>query len=584
MNSLPKLPGIAALQALYRQGSLTPLQMMRELLARIAAYPDPAVWISRFDDGALLETAGRLGETPDPARPLWGIPFAVKDNIDVAGLPTTAACPAYAYQPAEDAQVVARLRAAGALVIGKTNLDQFATGLNGTRSPYGAPRCVYNGDYISGGSSSGSAVAVAAGLVSFALGTDTAGSGRVPAGINNLVGLKPTRGWLSNRGLLPACRSLDCISVFALDVDDAECVALQAAGFDAQDIYSRPAPTLPLRLRGFRFGIPKDPPWYGDALAEAAFAQSCEQLRGLGAELVSVDFTPLFDTAALLYHGPWVAERSAAAGEFLRTHAQDMDPTVRGIVEQGLRYSAVDAFEGEYRRRELQQRADAIMASVDALLVPTAPSVYTVAQMQADPVELNSRLGLYTNFVNLLDWSALALPAAFRSDGLPSGITLIAPAWQDRALADFGRRWLKREILPAAQPKPASSLRVAVVGAHLRGMPLNRELTELGASFVEATHTSTAYRLYALRNTTPPKPGLARSGEGAAIEVELWDLPMENVGRFLAGVHAPLGIGSLELADGRWVKGFICEPQAIAEASDITHYGGWRAYRAAPPS
>ncbi|WP_051362375.1 allophanate hydrolase [Solimonas soli] len=594
--AFPKKLDLATLQALYASGRATPLDVVDEVLRRCDAYAalDPAVWIGRADADALRDEARALivaGRRAD--QPLWGVPFAAKDNIDCRGIDTTAACPEFAYRPSDDATVVARLRAAGALLVGKTNLDQFATGLNGTRSPYGAPRSVYSREHVSGGSSSGSAVAVAAGLVAFSLGTDTAGSGRVPAAFNGLVGLKPTRGWLSTRGVVPACRSLDCVSVFANSVTDAERIADVAGAYDAGDAYSRRAPAAPAARLPRRFGVPAAPRFFGDAQAEQAWQRVCAQAREGGAELLPLDFEVLHDIAALLYDGPWVAERLAATEDFLREHADAMHPVVRAIVEQGRKYSAVDAFRAEYRLRELKPRAEALMASVDALLVPTAPSMPTVAQLLADPVQPNSELGTYTNFVNLLDWSALAVPAGLRDDGLPFGITLIGPAWADRALAAFGRRWLRESPEQAAGAKPmsvhepaADHVRLAVVGAHLRGMPLNRELGERDAIFVETTHTSSDYRLYALANTQPPKPGLAKTGDGAPIEVELWDVPLSAFGSFVAGVPAPLGIGTLTLADGRTVKGFICEGWALADALDITAHGGWRAYRAslAPPA
>nr|WP_206370727.1 allophanate hydrolase [Solimonas marina] len=435
---------IRRLQQQYADGTSTPLAMVDALIERCAAYDDPAVWISRAADATLREQARALmaaGRRDD--QPLWGVPFAVKDNIDCAGFETSAACPAFAYRPAADAGVIARLRAAGALLVGKTNLDQFATGLNGTRSPYGAPRSVYDRDYVSGGSSSGSAVAVAAGLVAFSLGTDTAGSGRVPAAFNGLVGLKPTRGWLSTRGVVPACRSLDCVSIFAHDVEEAWLLANVAGGFDADDAYSRPAPAFDAALPDtLRLGVPRQPEFFGDEHAARAYEQACRQAHEqLGATLVEFDFEPLNEVAALLYDGPWVAERLAATESFLEQHPDAMHPVVRDVIERGREFSAVDTFRAEYRRLELQRHADHLMASVDALFVPTAPSMHTVAAMQADPVRLNSELGYYTNFVNLLDWSALAVPAGLRDDRLPFGVTLIGPAWADAALAAIGRRW-----------------------------------------------------------------------------------------------------------------------------------------------
>ncbi|MFU0929227.1 allophanate hydrolase [Kluyvera cryocrescens] len=529
----------------------------------------------------------RYRDNPD-ALPLFGIPFAVKDNVDVAGWPTTAACPAFEYIAKRDATAVARLKAAGAMVIGKTNLDQFATGLVGTRSPYGAVANTFNADYVSGGSSSGSASVVARGLVPFAFGTDTAGSGRVPAGFNNIVGLKPTKGWLSAKGVVPACRLNDTLSVFALTVDDAFYIASLAGGVDPEDAYSRSNPaTAPAALpQKPVLAIPEVLNFFGDTQAQAAWEKALDALCDGGATLRPIDFSAFSQLAEQLYQGPWVAERTAAVGDMLQ-HPEQMDPTVYTIVSAGLNYSAVDAFKAEYLRAELAQKIHQALADVDALVVPTSPTIHTLEEMKQEPIRFNSQFGTYTNFTNLADLSALALPAPLRDDGLPAGITLIAPAWHDRALADFGLRWQQQLALPLGAtglpftahatlaPSP-HHVRVAVVGAHLRGMPLNFQLTTRDAAFVEATHTAPHYRLYALANTQPQKPGIARDTAGAAIEVELWDIPLARFGEFVAEIPAPLGIGSLELSDGRWVKGFICEPAALNDATDITEFKGWR--------
>ncbi|SQC34720.1 allophanate hydrolase [Kluyvera cryocrescens] len=529
----------------------------------------------------------RYRDNPD-ALPLFGIPFAVKDNVDVAGWPTTAACPAFEYIAKRDATAVARLKAAGAMVIGKTNLDQFATGLVGTRSPYGAVANTFNADYVSGGSSSGSASVVARGLVPFAFGTDTAGSGRVPAGFNNIVGLKPTKGWLSTKGVVPACRLNDTLSVFALTVDDAFYIASLAGGVDPEDAYSRSNPaTAPAALpQNPVLAIPEVLNFFGDTQAQAAWEKALDALCDGGATLRPIDFSAFSQLAEQLYQGPWVAERTAAVGDMLQ-HPEQMDPTVYTIVSAGLNYSAVDAFKAEYLRAELAQKIHQALADVDALVVPTSPTIHTLEEMKQEPIRFNSQFGTYTNFTNLADLSALALPAPLRDDGLPAGITLIAPAWHDRALADFGLRWQQQLALPLGAtglpftahatlaPSP-HHVRVAVVGAHLRGMPLNFQLTSRDAAFVEATHTAPHYRLYALANTQPQKPGIARDTAGAAIEVELWDIPLAHFGEFVAEIPAPLGIGSLELSDGRWVKGFICEPAALNDATDITEFKGWR--------
>ncbi len=521
--------------------------------------------------------------------PLFGIPFAIKDNVDAAGWPTTAACPAIANVAERDATAVAKLKAAGAILIGKTNLDQFATGLVGTRSPYGAVANAFNPDYVSGGSSSGSASVVARGLVPFALGTDTAGSGRVPAGFNNIVGLKPTKGWLSATGVFPACRLNDTLSVFALTVDDAWQVATLAGGFDAEDAYSRsnPATTPATFSPNPVLAIPDALVFFDDSAAEQAWQAALGALRESGVTLKPIDFTAFYQLAEQLYQGPWVAERTVAVGDTLN-HPEQMDPTVHTIIAAGLNYSAVEAFKAEYLRAELARKIQTALAEVDALVVPTSPTIHTLADMAREPIRFNSQFGTYTNFTNLADLSALALPAPFRGDGLPAGITLLAPAWHDRALADFGRRWQQQLALPlgatghafpvisSSLPPSAHHVRVAVVGAHLRGMPLNFQLIQRDAVFVEATETAACYRLFALANTQPPKPGIARDADGAAIQVELWDIPLARFGEFVAEIPAPLGIGSLELADGRWVKGFICEPAALNDATDITEFKGWR--------
>lgn len=553
---------------------------------------DDNAWIFLADEEQLrvqLDTLFPLYHANPDALPLFGIPFAVKDNVDVSGWPTSAACPAFTYTAEYDATAVARLKAAGAVVIGKTNLDQFATGLVGTRSPFGAVSNTFNSDYVSGGSSSGSASVVARGLVPFSFGTDTAGSGRVPAGLNNIVGLKPTKGWLSAKGVVPACRLNDTLSVFALTVEDAFYIATLAGGEDTDDAYSRTNPsTAPAALpQNPVFAIPAELRFFGDTQAETAWLSALEALRASGATLQPINFSPFYQLAEQLYQGPWVAERTASVGEMLQ-HPEQMVPIVHTIISAGLDYSAVDAFNAEYLRAELTQKIQHALSDVDLLVVPTSPTIHTLEDMKQEPILFNSQFGTYTNFTNLADLSALALPAPFRADGLPAGITLIAPAWHDRALADFGLRWQQQLALPlgatglpftpqgATLPVSPHHVRVAVVGAHLRGMPLNFQLTTRDAAFVETTETAPCYGLYALANSQPAKPGIARQTSGAAIVVELWDIPLARFGEFVAEIPAPLGIGSLELADGRWVKGFICEPAALNDATDITESKGWR--------
>ena len=585
---------IGALQAAYA-GGLTPLDMVEEVIRRRDALADRAVFISETPAKALRAAARAVMAGPRDL-PLWGVPFAVKDNIDVAGLPTTAGCPAFAYDPAGDATVVARLRAAGAIVIGKTNLDQFATGLNGTRSPHGAPRSVFDAAYVSGGSSSGSAVAVAAGLCAFALGTDTAGSGRVPAAFNNLVGVKPTPGLVPNTGVVPACRSVDVVTVFAGSVTEGVAVRRVMEGYDPGDPFSRQAApvALPPALRiGVLAGAERE--FFGNAEVEVLYDAAIDRARALGATILPFDYAPFREAAALLYDGPWVAERLAAVEAFLATNAADFDPTVRRIIEGAKGRTAVEAFRGLYRLNAIRQQVAPVLEAVDVLMLPTSPTTCTVAEMLADPIARNSQFGRYTNFANLMGLAAIAVPAGFGPSGLPAGVTLIGPAFSDDALAPFagamhaaaacgmghGRN---APVPPAPTPAlPEGWLSIAVVGAHLTGMPLNHELTGAGGVRLSETRTGPGYRLYVLPSTVPPKPGLiADPGfAGGGIAVEVWALPTAAFGAFVARIPAPLGIGKVTLTDGSAVSGFLCEGHAVAGAEEITAFGGWRAWRAA---
>jgi len=572
---------VDSIAADVRSGRRSAVAVIDEVLERLAFYDaiQPAVWISRFDADALWAAAASVDArvAAGEALPLAGVPFAVKDNIDVLGLDTTAACPAFAYAPLRSATVVERLVAAGAIPVGKTNLDQFATGLNGTRSPYGIPRNAYNRAWVSGGSSSGSAVAVAAGLVAFALGTDTAGSGRVPAAFNHLVGFKPTRGRWSSRGLVPACRTLDCITVFAGTAREAKLVDTVAAGFDPGDAFSRSIADVALAT--YRIGIVRDDQrrWFGDIESDFLYRQA---LDALDAELVEIDMAPLNEAARLLYDGPWVAERTAALQSLLDQDPNAIHPVVREIVEQGRAYSAVDAFEGTYRLAELARAAERIWADVDLLVLPTAPTSYRVAEMLAAPVALNASLGAYTNFVNLLDMAAIAVPAGRYQSGVGFGVTLMGPAGTDRALIDAANA-----LFPAPAPPPPLDLegrmetvKLAVVGAHLKDMPLHWQLTSRDARFVGAAKTAPAYRLYAIADSVPPKPALVHGGGGASIALEIYELDMAAFGSFVAEVPPPLAIGTVTLEDGSLVKGFVAEPRAVIGAEDITHLGGWRAF------
>ena len=589
---------LATLRARYLNGALTPQLLIDEIIERTAV-DSHTVWIHRLPDATLRAYAAAL-TTRDPATlPLYGIPFAIKDNIDLAGVPTTAACPAFAYTPTHNAFVVQQLIDAGAIPIGKTNLDQFATGLNGTRSPFGPCRNAFDPAYISGGSSSGSAVAVALGYCSFALGTDTAGSGRVPAMLNNLVGMKPTLGLLSATGVLAACRTLDTISLLCLTAADAADVFGVVARKDSQDAYSRAFPTavaLPFGEGGFRFGKPASSQleYFGNTAGPARFAAATAALEALGGTAVEIDFSPFIETARLLYDGPWVAERYAAIEEFIQSHPEEVFPVTRQITNNAKNFDAVATFKAQYRLQELKRVATTTWQSCDVIVMPSAGGHHTIAAMEADPIRLNTQLGYYTNFVNLMDLSAIAIPAGMQPDGLPFGVTLCAPAFADyqlMAIAAGVQRALSTTLGATGHPlhdcdreplgQGTGTIDIAVCGAHMRGLPLNHQLLAGGARFVKATKTQAAYRFYALPGGPPHRPGLIRTGErGAAIDVEIWRMPLASYGVFVAGIPAPLGIGTVVLDDGSKVQGFVCESAAVVGAMDITHLGSWKAYLA----
>lgn len=595
---------IPFLRAQYLGGSLTPtrlVEMLHEQMLNEDAELDRHLWIRRLSLDELRAHAKALEGRDPRTLPLYGIPFAIKDNIDLAHIPTTAACPDFAYAPERSATVVQRLVDAGAIPVGKTNLDQFATGLVGVRSPYGACRNSINPDYVSGGSSSGSAVAVALGLASFSLGTDTAGSGRVPAAFNNLIGLKPTCGRLPSTGVVPACRTLDTVSVFALTAADAATVLAAAQGEDPADPYSRamPAPGYNFGAAdAFRFGVPRpaDLEFHGNAEGAQQFAQAVAQLRALGGTPVEVDLTPFRAVATLLYEGPWVAERYAAIRSFIEKSPQSLHPVTRAITEKGIHISAPDTFEALYRLKALERQTRPVWDGIDCLVTPTAGSPYTIAAVEADPVRLNSNLGYYTNFVNLLDLSAVAVPTGFMTTGLPFGVTLVARCGQDLPLLTLSSRLHARTVstvgatphaphlvagAPDATPFPSGQVQVAVCGAHLSGLPLNGQLTQRGAHLVQTLRSAPHYKLFALPGGPPFRPGMLRvAQEGAAIELEIWEMPEREFGSFVAGIPSPLGIGTLELEDGTHVQGFVCEAYATAQARDITHHGGWRAFLA----
>lgn len=586
---------IPELRTAYENG-VQPVDVIDEIFARLEAVDDPAIFIHLCDREALRAEARALGAF-DPDKALWGIPFAAKDNIDVAGLPTTAACPAYAYTPATDAYVIAKLRASGALMIGKTNLDQFATGLVGVRSPYGAPRNSVDPLVVPGGSSGGSGVIVGHGIVSFSLGTDTAGSGRVPAALNNIVGLKPSLGALSASGVVPACRTLDTISIFALTVDDAYAAFDVAADFDEADAYARPIATNALHAvpSGLRVGVPdtKSIEFFGDEFQEQAFGRDVAVLAASGADIVEVDFTPFYDVAHMLYEGAWVAERYTVIEDLLKEDPDAVHPVTRQIICHAESLSAADAFRGMYRLQDLKRVAEAALAKLDLLCVPTIPTFYSVADLEADPVTPNSNFGTYTNFVNLLDMCGIAVPTAPRGDGQPGSVTLLARFGEDALTASVARYFeldcprnlgatdhKATGISPLSNQAKSDRMELAVCGAHMADLPLNWQLTDRDGAFVRAAKTSANYKFYALAGGPPERPGLVRTeGSGSQpIGLEIWSLPIDHVGSFLGGIPSPLGLGSVELDDGSYVKGFICEASGTAGARDISEFGDWRTY------
>ncbi|MEC8628804.1 MAG: allophanate hydrolase [Pseudomonadota bacterium] len=587
---------INSLRDAYAAGT-RPADVVREIFTRLDAVGDPGIFIHLRDRDDLIAEAEALGEY-DPTRPLWGIPYAAKDNIDVAGIETTAGCPAYAYTPTDDAFVIAQLRAAGALMVGKTNLDQFATGLVGVRTPYGAPLNAVDPEIVPGGSSGGSGVIVGHGIVSFSLGTDTAGSGRVPAALNNIVGLKPTLGALSASGVVPACRTLDTISIFALTVDDAYAAFSVARGFDPKDAYSKPLPheNLTEPSGSLRIGVPDTGSieFFGDTVQQAAFERDVAVLRSRGAQIVEIDFAPLYAIADMLYEGAWVAERYTVIADLLATNPDALHPVTRQIITHAESMSAADAFTGMYRLAELKRAAEPMLDGVDLLCVPTVPTFYSVADLEADPVTPNSNNGTYTNFVNLLDMCGIAVPTAPRTDGRPGSVTMLAGAGQDALAASVARGFEQdcprkmgatEHAIPNPAPLPSApsdTIEIAVCGAHMADLPLNWQLTDLGATFLRTAQTTGDYKFYALAGGPPARPGLIKDAgpDSGAIALEIWSLPKSGFGTFMAGIPAPLGIGTIDLSDGTAVKGFLCEPSGLDGATDITALGGWRAFLA----
>ncbi|WP_455202327.1 allophanate hydrolase [Kaarinaea lacus] len=585
----------------YQQNQTTPDQVIDYLVKRCDETREYNIWINRLSREQVQPYLDRLKTQSPDSLPLYGIPFALKDNIDLDNIATTAACPAFSYTAKQSAYVVQQLINAGAIPLGKTNMDQFATGLVGTRSPepWGPCKNAFNKDYVSGGSSSGSAVSVALGLVSFSLGTDTAGSGRVPAAFNNIVGVKPTRGLLSNTGVVPACRSLDCVSIFALTTDDANAVLNVAASYDHEDDYARTNPFdnnhrhYGIHTTPFTVGVPGPDQlnFFGNASAQQLFFDSINKLKETGATVIEIDFTPFLEAARLLYEGPWVAERYVAIEKLISAHPDELLPEIETIIGGGEDKSAIDYFKAEYQLKHYHKLVHDILTDIDCIVTPTAGTIYTIEQVQSDPIKLNSNLGYYTNFMNLLDCASVAVPAGFLDNGCPFGVTFVGPAMTDRKLLSIANFWqqhlgLKLGALDQELPVNESiqttyidTIPVVVCGAHLEGLPLNWQLTERGATLLQKTETAAKYRMYALPGGPPYRPGLIRDEQaGETIEAEIWAIPKEQFGSFVANIPAPLGIGKVEIQDGRWMPGFICEAYAIDGAEEISHLGSWKKY------
>lgn len=588
-----------SLRDLYKSRKSNPTEVIKRILERISEVDDSGIWISKVPESDVLHATNCLADQDPDSMALYGLPFAIKDNIDFSGLPTTAGCPDYSFEPSFSSPVVEKLIKAGAILLGKTNMDQFATGLVGTRSPYGICKNAINPKYISGGSSSGSAVAVSKGLVSFSLGTDTAGSGRVPAAFNNIVGLKPTRGMISNRGVVPACRSLDCLSIFALNTSDASEVMEIAKGFDSNDPYSRAQLNLSkkvdIEITNIKLGVPHtdDIDFFGNIETKNLFIQTIEIIKKLNVKIVEIDFEPFLEVAKLLYEGPWVAERYQAIRMFFDNNPESIHPITRAIIEEGKKPIAADAFAAEYRLRELGRKIETVWSQIDMVLSPTAGTIYTIDEVKADPIKLNSNLGTYTNFMNLLDLCGVSVPAGFGSDGMPFGVTLFGPALHDRSLLPLADKihyyskagmGMTRTKLPKrkfiTEHVSDDRILIAVCGAHMSGLPLNSELTDRGAEFVRKCRSARQYRFYALENFAPPRPGMVRSVDKHVnnIELEIWALPKTNFGDFISKIPEPLSIGTIELEDGTSVKGFLCESYVTERAKDITELGDWRIY------
>lgn len=551
-------------------------ERLERFLLDINGIDDPAIFISVGPPDVLRAMASEIDAKPSAEVPLRGLIFGAKDNIDVAGMATTAGCPSYAYDPAESAPVVQQLVAAGALPVAKTNLDQFATGLVGTRSPFGTPRNPFDPAHVPGGSSSGSAVATARGLVDFALGTDTAGSGRVPAAFCGLIGVKPTVGRLSTLGVVPAVRTLDCVSIFATDLEVASSVLAAATEFVSEDPYSRSGAPLP-PMPATRFGVldAETLTRFGaDQRTVTAYLALVDSLPG--AHRVLIDFGPFAAAGDLLYGGPWVAQRTHAVGAFIAEQPDAVDPTVASIISGGSDYSAIDVFDAASCLAVLRREIDEVFAAIDVLVLPTTPHGVTLAEVEADPVGTNSALGRFTTFANLVDLAGLSIPVPAPSL-VPLSATLYGRAWSDERLLAVAADVLAVPLPSAASPQELS-IPLVVAGAHLKGQPLEWQLTNLDAVWRETTHTASTYRLFALDGAPPKKPGVIFDPEGSSLEVDVWDLTPAALGTFLTMVPAPLALGTVTLEDGRELTGFVCEPRALDGAIEVTSFGGWRGY------
>jgi allophanate hydrolase len=585
---------IENLKNAYKNG-LSPQEVVDEIFNRIKIINDPNIFINLTALDSLHADAKKLGNY-NPNLPLWGIPFAVKDNIDVKKMMTTAGCPEFSYIAKDDAFTVRLLKKAGALMIGKTNLDQFATGLVGVRSPYGAPLNAVDPLIVPGGSSSGSAVSVGHGIVSFSLGTDTAGSGRVPAALNNIVGLKPSLGSLSASGVVPACRTIDTVSVFAMTVEDAFNVFTILNDYDEKDSYSKPFKKLPLLLpqSSIKIGIPDKSSvrFFDDSFQSKSFERNIDKLKFLGFEILPINFEPFYEIAHLLYEGSWVAERYTVIKDLLKKNPKAIHNVTRQIIQKAENFSAADTFKDYYKLSELKRKVNPILTSVKMLCVPSIPTFYSVKDLIDDPITPNSNLGTYTNFVNLLDMCGITVPTDPRKDGRPGSVTLLGMSGDDNIVAStailfekncnrfLGGTKFKLENPNDLQEYNSSYLDIAVCGAHMEGLSLNWQLKDLGAHFVQKSKTSSCYNLFALTNLNPIRPGLLRSSkqDGNAINLEIWKIPKKNFGEFIEYVQPPLGIGSIELEDGKWIKGFLCEKSGIVNAKNISEIGDWREY------